>query len=69
MFCLQAYDSACEKQQWGGDRFACVVSMQDRPEVTGRVIIEDSQDGQYTCTYVLSLCILSRATVALTQRA
>lgn len=48
---MQAYDSAGEKQQWGGDRFACTVVMKDRTEVTGRVTIDDSHDGQYVCTY------------------
>jgi hypothetical protein len=53
---MQAYDSAGEKQQWGGDRFACTVVMKDRPEVTGRVSIEDCQDGHYVCTYVSAPC-------------
>ena len=58
--CVQAYDSAAEKQQWGGDRFACSVAMKDRPEVTGRVTIEDSLDGQYVCTYApLEIIVLN----------
>ena len=55
---MQAYDSAAEKQQWGGDRFACTVAMKDRPEVTGRVTIEDTHYGQYVCTYALPELVL-----------
>lgn len=52
---MQAYDTAGEKQQSGGDRFSCSVAMADRSEIIGRVLLEDHGTGQYTCTYSVPL--------------
>lgn len=55
MVVLQAYDTAGEKRQSGGDRFSCTIAMAARPEITGRVLLEDHGTGQYTCTFSVPL--------------